>query len=122
MIRSKSNRGLTLIELMTTLGIISIIAGISWTYFEKSKMRGMRSDAIIALTKARAYMEKCYSNYRKYNQAGVCNDLPTALKTSPKGLYTIEFKTGSPTATGYVLHAKVDTSKAQADDECQVIG
>jgi len=109
-------RGLTLIELITVVAITSIVAGISWQYFKDTHRRSYRSDAIIALTKARAFMEKCYSNYRNYAKTPEC-DLPAGLQTSPKDLYNI---TITSTADSYTL--KATTKNAQLEDtDCTII-
>ena len=112
-------RGLTLIELITVVAIIAIVAGFSWQYFEGSKRRSFRSDAIIGLTKARAFLEKCYSNYRAYNNANCA--LPLELKSSPKNLYSIDFD-GTPTADSYTLHATTQGAQVADNTDCQIIG
>jgi len=114
----RKSRGFTLIELITTVAVASTIAAISWHYFEGSKRRSQRSDAVIGLAKAKAFAEKCYSNYRDYSDSKC--DLPASLMTSPKGLYAIDYS--SRAADTYVLQATTQGAQVADNAECQIIG
>ena len=43
-------RGMTLIELVITIGIVGIISSIAWPYYERITKKQYRSEAIIAIT------------------------------------------------------------------------
>lgn len=113
-------KGLTLIELITVVAIISIITSVGWSWYEGSKMRGYRSDGLIALTQARAFMEKCYSNYRNYNHAQCgAGALPTSAYTPlSRGTYSITLQ-AADTDT-YTLRATATGTQVDDTDCAQI--
>lgn len=52
--------GLSLMELMVVVAIIALLSTIGWSQYRDQFNRGVRGDAVTALTRASAQMEKCY--------------------------------------------------------------
>lgn len=115
----RRQKGFTLIELMVTIAIIGIVAGIAYPSYLKSMQKGRRADAKGAITQATQAMERCYSTYGKYNDAN-CPEIAalTSGFPSPKGYYTISFVTPSTDDTGttYKVTATAISGGAQAND------
>lgn len=105
--------GLTLIELMVTIAIIAILVGIGWPTFQGYISKGHRADAIIGITQAQGFLEKCYSAERSY--AG-CT-LPAAIATPapPNDHFDISF-TGD--ANGYTITAAAKPTQKVSDKQC----
>ena len=110
----RRQKGFTLIELMVTVAIIGIIAGIAYPSYLKSMQKGRRADAKAAITQASQALERCYSTYGVYN-SGSCPEV-SALTTgfqSSKGYYTVS---GTETGTNYTVSATAVSSGPQAKD------
>lgn len=100
----KNTAGLTLIELMVTLAIIAIIAAIAFPEFQGTQRRSGRPEAIVLLTRAQGFMEKCYNRSEPRTYAG-CNNaaLLAAIPPVANSKYAVTVTT--PTATTYILTA-----------------
>ena len=116
---SKTKRGLSLIELVTVMAIVSIIAAIAWPQFEATRERSRRTEGRTAILLAQAYMEKCYSKFRDYDNTA-CKNLTPQLSTSIGGNYNIVVT--ASTAETYTLEATPAAGGNQTgDDECAVL-
>jgi type IV pilus assembly protein PilE len=85
----KNTAGLTLIELMITLAIIAIIAGIAFPIFQQTQARSRTPTAIAFLTQAQNFMDRCYNRNTPYTFVGCV--LPPAIATPapPNNFYTL---------------------------------
>jgi type IV pilus assembly protein PilE len=87
-------RGFSLIELVVTMCIIGILAGIAYPSYVQYTMRSNRSDATTSLINAAQIMQRCYSQTYDYTQC-VGNPTPAGLVglaapyNSPQGYYSI---------------------------------
>lgn len=110
----RQQKGFTLIELMVTVAIIGIIAGIAYPSYLKSMQKGRRADAKGAITQASQALERCYSTYGTYNSAN-CPEVSalTAGFTSPKGYYTLS---ATENGTSYTVSATAVSGGLQAKD------
>lgn len=119
MARASALRGFTLIELMTTMVIIGILAAIAIPNYRGYVQRGYRTEARSVLSEAAQHLERFRSINGRYDRtsAGVAYALPAALATSPQGSaqprYRIALRPGTLTAYAFVLQAvPVDTGTA----------
>jgi type IV pilus assembly protein PilE len=92
-----------LIELMVTVAIIAILAGVALPAYTDYVMRGKLSDGTSALAMMRARMEQFYQDNRTY-ASGPC----TSNTTSPKGYFTIACSTAD--ASTYTITATATDS------------
>lgn len=108
--------GLTLIELMTVIAIISILAGIGWPVYQETSQRSKREGAMSALLRAQGFMEKCYSKTRNYAGCVLpAGTYPAGFTASVNGYYNIDIMAGS-TATTYTLRARPAAGGPQVSD------
>jgi len=103
--------GLTLFEVMATLGIMAVLAAIAWPLYDKTQERSRRVEAKAALLTSQAFMEKCFSTYRDYNNVN-CQALPSA--TSADNNYDIAIT--AATADTYNLQATPAAGGKQVND------
>jgi type IV pilus assembly protein PilE len=106
----RTQRGITLIELMIVLLIVSILAAIAYPSYRQHTMRTNRTEAKTVLTQRAQQLERCFSRVRTYVD---CLALP---QLTPGGQYQVAFGAGTPTATQFTLVATPQGS--QADDVC----
>lgn len=68
----RTQLGVTLIELMIVVAIISILATIAYPSYRQYVLRSNRTEAKAELMEAAQELEKCYTRYGAYNN-GNCN-------------------------------------------------
>ena len=121
--------GITLIELLIVLVVVSILVGIAYPGYQQFVQRARRSEAQIALTQLAAAQEKLFTRCSTYTQdlnniaSVACNLAYTAsaaAKTTNEGNYSIS-AAGIPDASGtsfvgFTLTAAPVAGKPQAND------
>ncbi len=60
-------RGLTLIELLTTMVVIGLLASIAVPGYRQVMLRAGRSEAKVELLQTASALERCYSRYNAFN-------------------------------------------------------
>lgn len=110
----KHQSGLTIIELVITVGVISILAVVAWPQFDRYQIKVSRADGIAGLQIAVNEIEQCGA--QNFNFAGCGGAITT---DSPREKYTIAIDADNTTASTYRLTATKDTGSA--DTECGVL-
>jgi type IV pilus assembly protein PilE len=119
----KRSAGFTLIEVMITVAIIGILAGIAYPSYKEYVMKGRRSDAKAGLLSLQLAQEKFRANCLQYATGiattrscvtGTYNLLGSA--TSPNSYYDLSIVSADGSA--YSLKATRKTSGLQNGDKC----
>jgi type IV pilus assembly protein PilE len=113
----KPQKGVTLIELMTVMVVLGILAAIAVPSYRRYLLRAQRSDATTALLRLQSAEEKYLLQYGAYTTnltaAPASGGLGLASTNSERGFYALEVTT---TTTGYNATAKPISGKGQSDD------
>ena len=125
--------GFTLIELLIAVAIVALLAAIAVPAYTGYVEKARRSDATTGLTKIAAELERCYTQFSAYNNAGCTFGFVSnrALRgdvghaTLVAGILaeeadynlTIAARAGSTAAQSYVLTATAKADGSQAKDE-----
>lgn len=94
--KRRMSAGFTLIELMIVVAVIAVLAGIAMYNYQAAVVRAKRSAATSCLQSGAQYMERYYTTYMSYNNAGT----PPALPQCDSGVassYTVAL---APSADG----------------------
>lgn len=115
--RHKSNRGFTLIELMTVVAVVGILTAIALPSYSEYIRRGHRADARAGLLQAAQYLERAATANGVYPTSVGTFALPATLSWSGDAAkrYTIAV---AGTANTFTLTATRKTGTAQATDKC----
>lgn len=73
-------RGVTLIELLVTLAVVAIIAAIAWPAYERHNMKQRRTEAVVALTKVSAELQRHFSDNLTYEDYEVSDGITDSLR------------------------------------------
>lgn len=117
---NNKQHGVTLVELMIVVVVISILAAIGYPSYQNQVRKSRRSDAKAALLQIQVAQEKRFlaSNTYVFNTADISASWASGglgLKaTSPNGYYTLSIDTGS--STSYT--AKATRTGPQTGDSC----
>jgi type IV pilus assembly protein PilE len=95
------NAGVSLIELLMVIVIIGILTSIAVPGYRAYMIRTNRTEAKTALLAMAGNLERCFTRFSSYNDAGCTVD--TSAVTSESGKYLIDATT--LTATTFVLTA-----------------
>ena len=131
--KQTTQTGFTLIELLIAVAIVALLAAVAVPAYTGYVEKARRSDATTGLTKIAAELERCYTQFSEYDNAGcsfgfVSNrtlrdvahaDLGGGGIRSEEGDYvlTIAARAGSTTAQSYVLTATATAAGRQANDD-----
>lgn len=98
--------GFTLIELMVTVAIVGILAGVAYPAYQDYIVRGQLADANTGLATMRAQMERFYQDNRTYASTGSFTT-PCAVDASKRtfGKFVVSCS-GTPTNSNYKLQAQ----------------
>ena len=108
-------QGFSLIEVMIVVVIIGILASIAYPSYTRYVERAQVSDGQSGLLQAAQVMERCYTANMRYENC-------TAPSASPEGYYSIDFASGEPTATTYILEATGEEGRvADSDAVCHIL-
>jgi type IV pilus assembly protein PilE len=116
MIMNRRQRGVTLIELMTVVVVISILASIAVPTYRRYLIRAQRSDAMTSLLKVATNEEKFQLQNGAYTTSLTgtgTTGLGMGSATSDRGFYALTVAT---TTTGYTATATPVAGGAQASD------
>jgi len=113
-IARRSARGFTLIEILSVLGIASVLSSIAWPSFQGSLHKARRADALVALAQVQIAQERSYTNRYRYVSLA---ELRTPERSSA-GHYQLEMN--SADEQGYELVARATGSQA-SDAACRVL-
>lgn len=91
----KKNFGFSLIELVSVMAIVGILATIAVTSYNASILKSHRTDALSTLTLDQTILERCYAQNFSYSAA--CTALPSFPQTSTLGYYSIAISNLSAT-------------------------
>jgi type IV pilus assembly protein PilE len=111
-------KGLTLIELLIVLAIVSILATLAYPSYQEHLYKTRRTDAHIALLTLAGAMEIYFQQHHTYLGAESPQKLGVE-ECSSQGYYQISLNT--PSAQTYSLSATPDPHQAQALDPCKTL-
>ncbi|MDY6945515.1 MAG: type IV pilin protein [Pseudomonadota bacterium] len=111
--------GVTLVELMIAVAIVGILAAIAYPSYQASVRRGNRTDGKAELMQAAQELEKCFTRFGAYNDAGCASfaETNTGNRLSEQGKYRITFVAGSVTPMTFTLQAALEPGRG-LDPEC----
>lgn len=124
-----SMAGVTLIELMIVIVVLSILSSIAVSSYRRYMLRANRTEATTTLLRIQVAQEKYFLNNNAYATtmtqvkaappAGLGIGLTASDKTQ-NGYYTLSFE-GTPTTTAYVIKAVATGTQTQDDSACTTL-
>lgn len=114
----RTQTGITLVELLVTVGIVGILAAIAYPSYRQYALRGNRTEGKVELLEAAQELEKCYTRFGAYNDPGCIafTRLRDGTRPSEGGRYLISFAEAT-TQNTYELQA-VPQAGQVADTGC----
>lgn len=104
--------GITLIELMIVVVILGILAAVAYPSFQEQVRKSRRADGKAVLMETAQQLERCYTRFGRYNDAGCGVALPA---DSAEGYYSVS--AGALTASSFTLNAAPQGDQAN-DARC----
>jgi type IV pilus assembly protein PilE len=113
-------RGVTLIELMVVVVILGILVAIGYPGYQSQIQKTRRADGHAALLNTAQALERCFTRFNSYNNAGcVATTAPLVAGTpSTQGWYIV--RDTAPAATTFALAATPQGAQA-GDAQCAIL-
>lgn len=108
-------RGITLLELMIVVVIVGILAAFAYPSYRAQVMKTYRADGKAALMQTSQRLERCYTRFSSYNNAGCGVTFPV---NSDDGHYAVTAT--ALTASAFTLDATPQGGQA-SDSKCGVL-
>lgn len=108
----RGSRGFTLIEIVTVLGVASVLSSLAWPSFQGSLQKARRAEAMLAMAQLQIAQERWYANRGRY---GSLEELRLPARTSA-GHYQLAISEAD--AQGYVAMAMASGTQA-GDAACR---
>lgn len=89
--RTSTQRGVTLIEMVVVVGIISIVAAFAYPAYQKRAQKAKRTDAKVALINIAAQQERFFLRNNRYTTS--LSDL--GIDGTENGFYSLSITSGS---------------------------
>ena len=105
--------GITLLELMIVVVVMSILAAIAFPSYEAQVQKTRRADGKAVLLQTAQALERCYTRFSSYNNAGCTVAFPI---TSPEQYYVVN-PVGAVGAAAFTLAATPQGAQA-SDSKC----
>lgn len=109
----RRSSGITLLELMIVVVVVGIIASIAYPNYQDQVRKTRRADGKSTLLNTAQALERCYTRFSAYNNAGCGVAFPVV---SPEGHYSIT-AAGGVTAATFTLAAAPQGAQV-SDAEC----
>lgn len=110
----KKSQGFTLIEMMITVAILGVLAAIALPSYNAYTIRAKRAEGKATANIIVQQLERCYSQFGSYNNAGCAAAFAPALISEQQN-YSVTVATAATTFT--VSAAPIGTQLAK-DTEC----
>jgi type IV pilus assembly protein PilE len=126
----KNNRGFNVVELLVTLSVVGILAGIAYPSYQSQMQKTRRADAEGALLGLANAMERFYTENNTY--LGAAGTTATPADTGAPRIYATQspvdggtkyydLTINAATATTYTLRATPDSHGPQGNDKCGIL-
>ncbi len=110
--------GWTLVELLTTLAVLAILAAIAVPSYRGQALRAQRSDATTALLRIGAAQEAHFLQHNRF-AAALSATPPAGLGLAPvseRGYYDLEIELTAADGSAYLARARPRAAAGQRDD------
>lgn len=121
--------GITLLELVTVILIIGIIAAVAYPSYIDTVRKGRRADAVTSLLKLQIDQEQWRANHSEYTSQLAGDGCGSAQATGLcwgsdeilRRYYRIAINEGTVKSTGFMATASARPGTDQINDQCQLI-
>jgi len=114
-----TRRGFTLLEILTALVVVAVLAAIAIPSWRNHQLRVQRADAIAALIVVQEQQDAYFGRNARYADGALLTaPKPAGLGLSgksPQGFFEIELSSGAD-GLGYLVTARAATDKGQTHD------